>query len=117
MIRQPPRSIRLHPRVPYTWLFRSILFVRWLSALVILAPLVWRAGPRTVFVVAQPGRHLLRALLIVAEVSCFYLAVRHLPLADVMAVYQATPLIVTVLAIPLLGERVDRKSTRLNSRH
>src|SRR3546814_7275632 len=29
-----------------------------------------------------------------------------LPLADVMAVYQATPLIVTVLAIPLLGERV-----------
>src|SRR3546814_8696125 len=85
MIRQPPRSIRLHPRVPYTWLFRSILFVRSVSALVILAPLVWRAGPREVFVVAQPGRHLLRALLIVAEVSCFYLAVRHLPLADVMA--------------------------------
>src|SRR3546814_4555579 len=84
----------------------QILFVRSLSALVILAPPVWRAGPRTVFVVAQPGRHLLRALLIVAEVSCFYLAVRHLPLADVMAVYQATPLIVTVLAIPLLGERV-----------
>ncbi|MFC3674439.1 DMT family transporter [Ferrovibrio xuzhouensis] len=84
----------------------QILFVRSVSALVILAPLVWRAGPREVFVVAQPGRHLLRALLIVAEVSCFYLAVRHLPLADVMAVYQATPLIVTVLAIPLLGERV-----------
>jgi drug/metabolite transporter (DMT)-like permease len=84
----------------------QILFVRSVSALVILLPLVWRAGAREVFVVAQPGRHAVRLLLIVAEVSCFYLAVRHLPLADVMAVYQATPLIVTVLAIPLLGERV-----------
>ena len=84
----------------------QILFVRSLSALVILLPLAWRTGLREVFVVDQPGRHLLRALLIVVEVSCFYLAVRHLPLADVMAVYQATPLIVTVLAIPLLGERV-----------
>jgi drug/metabolite transporter (DMT)-like permease len=84
----------------------QILFVRSLSAMVILAPLVWRAGRREVFVVAQPARHAVRLLLIVAEVSCFYLAVRHLPLADVMAVYQATPLIVTVLAIPLLGEKV-----------
>lgn len=84
----------------------QILFIRSVSALVILLPLAWRSGWRDVFVIARPGRHAIRLLLIVAEVSCFYLAVRHLPLADVMAVYQATPLIVTVLAIPLLGERV-----------
>lgn len=84
----------------------QILFVRSLSAMLILLPLVIRAGWRETFVVPQPGRHLLRLVLIVAEVSCFYLSVRHLPLADVMAVYQATPLLVTVLAIPLLGERV-----------
>ncbi|MEK9968460.1 MAG: DMT family transporter, partial [Ferrovibrio sp.] len=84
----------------------QLLFIRSISALVILLPLVHRAGWREVFYLAQPGRHALRPLLIVAEVACFYLAVRHLPLADVMAVYQATPLIVTVLAIPLLGEMV-----------
>ena len=84
----------------------QLLFIRSAAALVILLPLVHRAGWREVFVLAQPGRHAVRLALIVAEVACFYLAVRHLPLADVMSVYQATPLIVTVLAIPLLGEAV-----------
>jgi drug/metabolite transporter (DMT)-like permease len=84
----------------------QLLFIRSASALIVLLPVVYRAGWREVFVIAQPGRHAVRLLLIVGEVACFYLAVRHLPLADVMAVYQATPLIVTVLAIPLLGEAV-----------
>lgn len=84
----------------------QLLFIRSATALAVLLPMVHRAGWREVFVVAQPGRHVIRLIFIVAEVACFYLAVRHLPLADVMAVYQATPLIVTVLAIPLLGEMV-----------
>lgn len=84
----------------------QLLFIRSAAALAILLPMVHRAGWRQVFVLEQPGRHTVRLALIVAEVACFYLAVRHLPLADVMAVYQATPLIVTVLAIPLLGETV-----------
>lgn len=84
----------------------QLLFIRSATALVVLLPMVHRTGWRQVFVLEQPGRHAVRLVLIVAEVACFYLAVRHLPLADVMAVYQATPLIVTVLAIPLLGEAV-----------
>jgi drug/metabolite transporter (DMT)-like permease len=84
----------------------QLLFIRSVSAMIVLLPMVHRAGWREVFVVAQPGRHMLRLAFIVGEVACFYLAVRHLPLADVMAVYQATPLFVTVLAIPLLGEMV-----------
>lgn len=84
----------------------QLLFIRSTAALAVLLPMVQRAGWRQVFVLDEPGRHAIRLVLIVAEVACFYLAVRHLPLADVMAVYQATPLIVTVLAIPLLGELV-----------
>lgn len=84
----------------------QLLFIRSAAALAVLLPMVHRAGWRQVFLLEQPGRHAIRLALIVAEVACFYLAVRHLPLADVMAVYQATPLIVTVLAIPLLGEAV-----------
>ena len=76
----------------------QLLFIRSATALVVLLPMVHRTGWRQVFVLEQPGRHAVRLALIVAEVACFYLAVRHLPLADVMAVYQATPLIVTVLA-------------------
>lgn len=84
----------------------QLLFIRSAAAFLILAPMIHRAGWRKVFIVEQPGRHALRLLLIVLEVAAFYMAVRHLPLADVMSVYQAGPLIVTVLAIPLLGERV-----------
>lgn len=84
----------------------QLLFIRSATALVVLLPAVHKAGWRKVFVLQQPGQHTLRLAFIVAEVFCFYLAVRHLPLADVMAVYQATPLIVTILAIPLLGEAV-----------
>lgn len=84
----------------------QLLFIRSAAALVMLLPAVHRAGWREVFVIAQPGRHAVRLVLIVAEVACFYLAVRHLPLADVMAVYQATPIFVAVLAIPLLGEMI-----------
>jgi drug/metabolite transporter (DMT)-like permease len=89
----------------------QLLFIRSAAAALMLAPAVHRAGWREVFVIAQPGWHVIRLLLIVAEVACFYLAVRHLPLADVMAVYQATPLFVTVLAIPLLGERIGWRRT------
>lgn len=93
------------------WMMASVavgqlLFIRSVTGLAVLLPMVHKAGWREVFVVRQPGQHALRLVFIVAEVFCFYLAVRHLPLADVMAVYQATPLIVTVLAIPLLGEIV-----------
>jgi drug/metabolite transporter (DMT)-like permease len=83
-----------------------ILAVRSAAALLILLPLVLRAGVLSVFKVPDPGRHLLRIALIVAEVAFFYLAVRDLPLADVMTIYMAAPLLVTALSVPLLGEKV-----------
>jgi drug/metabolite transporter (DMT)-like permease len=83
-----------------------ILAVRSASALLILAPLVMRAGFSSVFGVPDPGRHLIRNVLIVAEVAFFYLAVREMPLADVMTIYMAAPLLVTALSVPLLGEKV-----------
>jgi len=94
------------------WLVEScpvplILAVRSAAALLILLPLVLRAGVSSVFKVPDPGRHLLRIALIVAEVAFFYLAVRDMPLADVMTIYMAAPLLVTALSAPLLGEKVD----------
>src|SRR5689334_15118576 len=93
------------------WLVAScpvplILAVRSAAALLILLPLVLKAGVLNVFKVPDPGRHLLRNALIIAEVALFYLAVRDLPLADVMTIYMAAPLLVTALSVPLLGEKV-----------
>ena len=42
------------------------------------------------------------------DTFAFYYATRFMPLADVMTFYMATPLIVTALSAPLLGEKVER---------
>jgi drug/metabolite transporter (DMT)-like permease len=52
-----------------------------------------------------PG-HLLRALTGTAATACSFFALTVLPLAEHHALTNATPLFVTLLSIPLLGERV-----------
>lgn len=83
-----------------------LLAVRSLFGAVLLAPLIARAGLKAVFAVRRLPLHLLRVGCVSVEVALFYWSVRWLPLADVMTIYMAAPLIVTALSVPLLGERV-----------
>ena len=55
----------------------------------------------------KPTLQILRIFAMAGDTFSFYLATRYLPLADVMTFYMATPLIVTALSAPLLGERVE----------
>lgn len=88
----------------------QILAIRSLAALVVLVPLAWRKGDlKRIFPLRQPGLHLLRLLLVIAEVSCFYWAVQFLPLADVFMFYLASPLFLTALSVPLLKEKVGKQ--------
>jgi drug/metabolite transporter (DMT)-like permease len=43
---------------------------------------------------------------LIAEIGTFVLALYYLPLADVHAIAAITPLLVTALSVPILGERV-----------
>ena len=54
----------------------------------------------------RPGLHLLRGLLVVVANMCFFTALAVIPLADATALFFAAPLFITVLSIPLLGEKV-----------
>lgn len=83
-----------------------LLAVRSLFAAAVLLPLILRRGWRRVFAVRRLPLHLLRVAAACTEIACFYWAVRSLPLADVMTIYMAAPLIVTALSVPLLGEHV-----------
>lgn len=49
---------------------------------------------------------LMRGLILVGAWLAYYTAARRLQLAELITLYFASPLLVTVLAIPLLGERV-----------
>jgi drug/metabolite transporter (DMT)-like permease len=51
--------------------------------------------------------HLLRGVLAIVMLGTFIYSLRELPLADAYSVFLAAPLIVTALAMPVLGEHVD----------
>jgi drug/metabolite transporter (DMT)-like permease len=48
----------------------------------------------------------IRSLVLIGEIGTFILALYYLPLADVHALAAITPLLVTALSVPILGERV-----------
>lgn len=50
--------------------------------------------------------HLLRGILIAGATLFFFSALRSMPVADAMAIFFVEPLILTLLAAPLLGEEV-----------
>jgi drug/metabolite transporter (DMT)-like permease len=84
----------------------EFLAIRAGATLLLLIPLIWRAGIGVFRTAPRPGLQLLRVLLSTAEVAMFFWAVGYMPLADATTFYLAAPIYVTVLSIPLLGERV-----------
>ena len=54
----------------------------------------------------RPLLHVLRGLLVVVANMTFFLALAAIPLADATALFFAAPLFITVLSIPILGEKV-----------
>ena len=69
-------------------------------AVSVIHPAAWRA--------ANPWPLVLRGTLAFLAFSSYYLALAFIPLAEASAVYMSAPLFVTLLSIPLLGERVGR---------
>lgn len=89
-----------------TYAAPQILLFRSLAALAVLSPLLYRTGWRALVGVRRPGLQAVRAILGATEVGFFYWAVAHLPLADAMTFYLASPIYVTLMAALFLGERV-----------
>lgn len=86
----------------------EVLFVR---SLVIIV-LCFFVGGKDAFVrlAASPMKRSIvtRASLTVTAWFSYYAAARHLPLAQLLTLYFAAPLMITAMAGPILGERVTR---------
>ncbi|WP_298973379.1 DMT family transporter [uncultured Roseobacter sp.] len=54
----------------------------------------------------RPFLHILRGLLIVVANMSYFVALAAIPLADATALFFAAPLFITMLSIPILGEKV-----------
>lgn len=89
-----------------TYSVGQVLLIRSCAALLILAPIIWRAGWSPFTTMPRPGLQLLRVLLGATEVMLFYWSVVYLPLADAITYYLAGPIYVTAMSALFLGERV-----------
>jgi drug/metabolite transporter (DMT)-like permease len=84
----------------------EIVAFRSLLAFVALVPVLWRHGGFSALATRRPLGHVLRTLCgFVATVTTVY-GYAVLPLATVTALGFAMPLFLTILSVPLLGERV-----------
>jgi drug/metabolite transporter (DMT)-like permease len=82
----------------------EVVWGRYLAILVLLAPLVLRRP--LLLATARPKLQLLRGVAVFGAAVLFIAGLQHLALADATAIGFASPLMVTALSIPLLGERV-----------
>ena len=84
----------------------QILWVRFVALTVIAAWLAHRQGGNA----SLRTRHIwlqgARSLLLVVEIGLFILTITVLPLANAHAIMAVTPLLVTALSVPILGEQV-----------
>jgi drug/metabolite transporter (DMT)-like permease len=86
----------------------QVAALRGLVALpLVLAYVTWRGVWGRMWQVRWP-LHLLRGVLAVGMIGLFTFGVRGLPLANAYTLFFVAPLIITVLAVPFLGERVAR---------
>lgn len=85
----------------------QIIFFRTLVSLPLIAVLAHYGGGLTKLRTRRPGVHLVRGLIYTGTMGFFVLGLTMLPLAEATAIAFAAPLFVTLLSVPLLGERVD----------
>ena len=88
-----------------TYSVGQFMLLRACAALALIGPPIWCA--RAEFTrVERPWLQVVRVVLSTLEIAAFFLAVVHLPLADVTTYYLATPIFVTALSAVVLREQV-----------
>jgi drug/metabolite transporter (DMT)-like permease len=86
----------------------EIGFFRQAFSLILIVTVVVRSGGVTMVRTRRPLGHLFRGLIGNSAMIIFFLSVAKLPLADANALSFASPLFVTALSLPLLGEAVGK---------
>ncbi len=87
----------------------QVVWLRFSFALPILLLILWRYGGLELFKTERPLLQLCRIVLFTVQMIIALSALRVLPLADTHALLATTPLFVTALSMPILGEAVGRR--------
>ena len=84
----------------------QIVFARAGIGILLTLVLVRLEGGFHLLRTGQPGLHVARGVMIVISNMGFFLALAALPLAEATALFFVAPLCITLLSIPILGEKV-----------
>lgn len=84
----------------------QMIFVRSAIALCFTFGFLFWEGGLSLLKTRSPGLHALRGVLVVFANMTFYAAVAVLPLGQATALFFVAPLFITLLSIPILGEKV-----------
>ncbi len=84
----------------------QIMLCRSFFALIVMAPLLRRGGGLAALRTRQPWGHALRVAAGFAGMFGSFYGYAHLPMAVVTALGFAMPIFLTVLSVPMLGERI-----------
>ncbi len=91
-------------------LFLPVLQIVWarnVFAIALTLPVMLHGQrPAVLLRSARPGLQLVRSGLLLASTFLFFSAIQHIPLADANAISFVSPLLVTALSVPFLGEKV-----------
>ncbi|MDB5505840.1 MAG: family transporter [Devosia sp.] len=86
--------------------FQIVMMRYWAFAAFALVLVARQAPLRQALRTRVPLWHLLRGLLLVGDIWLFALAVKTVPLGELQSISMIYPLLVTLFAIPFLGEKV-----------
>ena len=84
----------------------EIAWLRYVTFTALLIPLALRGARESALRSRRPGLQVLRGLGMVGSALLFTLGLPFLPVADATAIYFISPILITALAIPFLGEKV-----------
>lgn len=85
---------------------QQVNFIRSIAAMLTLSPLIWHHGGLSALRTSRPLVHVWRTALMLIISYTWFFALRYMKLADLAAIVMMSPLMITALSAPLLGEKV-----------
>lgn len=92
-----------------TYSIPLLVWVRFSANLLLTVALVAPFRRVNLVVTAQPAAHVTRALVLLGSSFMGFAALQRMPLAEASSIFFVSPLIVVVMAGPLLGEKVGMR--------
>ncbi len=89
-----------------TYALHQAVLIRSLFSVTLLVGIAAATGGLGILKTRRPGLHLLRGLLVIFINSVYFLALAAMPLAEAMAIFFVAPIFITLLSVPMLGERI-----------